>query len=204
MRVTRLRDREGMKWHLARTEAEVGLLMDIRRAMRAERERQSHPELAPMTREDVVQTKGEIEKALERFATQGDWAQAIVTTVVKRLEAHGRYLWAEVPGRSVVIRSTVPLERDHGADWRAVRHRTGRENTGEEMGRLGSLLAFWANMNCLRFRDHVLPGVNLWEVFVGQDAEEVLRRILALPREGRRPRVLLPEERRHGSAWRIW
>ena len=82
----------------------------------------------------------------------------------------------------MVIRSTVPLERDHGADRRAVRHRTGRENTGEEMGRLGSLLAFWANMRCPWFRDHVLPGVNLWEVFVEQDSEEVQRRILALPR----------------------
>ena len=60
------------------------------------------------------------------------------------------------------------------------------------MGRLGSLLAFWTNMKCPWFRDHVLPGVNLWEVFVGQDAEEVQRRVRALPREGRRPRVLLP------------
>ena len=60
------------------------------------------------------------------------------------------------------------------------------------MGRLGSLLAFWANLRCPWFRDHVLPGVNLWEVFVQQDPEEVQRRVLALPREGRRPRVLLP------------
>lgn len=192
MRVTKLLDREGGKWHLTRTEAEAELMMDLRRAMRAERERRSHPELAPMTREDVVQTKREIDRALERFATLGDWAQAIVATMVKRFEVHGPYLWAEVPGLSVVIRSTVPLERDHGADRRAVRHRTGRENTGEEMGRLGSLLAFWANLRCPWFRDHVLPGVNLWEVFVQQDPEEVQRRVLALPREGRRPRVLLP------------
>ena len=38
----------------------------------------------------------------------------------------------------------------------------------------------------------MLPGVNLWEVFVRQDPAEVQRRILALPREGRRPNVLLP------------
>ena len=191
-RVTRLLEREGVKWHLALTEAEANLMMDLRRAMRAERERRSHPELGPMNREDVVQTKREIDRALERFAALGDWAEAIVATVVKRFEAHSPYLWAEVPGLSVVIRSTVPLERDHGADRRAVRHRTGRENTGEEMGRLGSLLAFWSNMRCPWFRDHVLPGVNLWEAFVGQDPKEVQRRILALPREGRRPRVVLP------------
>ena len=73
-----------------------------------------------------------------------------------------------------------------------MQHRTGRENTGVEIGRLGSLMAFWANMKCTWFRDHVLPGVNLWEAFVGQDSEEVQRRVRALPRERRRPRVLLP------------
>ena len=197
-RVRRLLEREGVMWHLTRTEAEMELMMELRRAMRAERERRSHPELAPMTREDVAQTKREIDRALERFAALGDWAQAIVATVVNRFEAHGPYLWAEVPGLSVVIRSTVPLERDHGADRRAVRHRTGRENTGEEMGRLGSLLAFWANVRCPWFQSRVLPGVNLWEVFVEQDPAEVQRRILALPREGRRPRVLLP---RGEKAW---
>jgi len=191
-RVTRLLDREGVKLHLVRTEAEVQLMMDIRRAMRTERERRSHPELAPMTREDVAQAKREIDAALDRFAGLGDWAQSIVATVVKRFEDHGPYLWAEVPGLSVVIRSTVPLEKDHGADRRRVRHRTGGEDTGGEMGRLGSLLAFWSNIRSPWFRDHVLPGVNLWEVFAQQDPEEVRRRILALPREGRRPRVLLP------------
>ncbi len=150
------------------------------------------PRTGAHAREDVVRTKREIDTALERFATRGDWAQAIVATGVKRFEAHGRYLWAEVPGLSMEIRSTVPLERDHGADWRAVRHRTGRENTGEEMGRLDSLLACCANMRCPWLRDYVLPGVNLWEAFVRQDSEEVQRRVRALPREGRRPRVLLP------------
>ena len=87
-RLTRLLDREGSKWQLTKTEAEADLMMDLRRAMRAERERRSHPELAPMTREDVVQTKREIDRALERFATLGDWAQAIVATVVKRFEAY--------------------------------------------------------------------------------------------------------------------
>jgi hypothetical protein len=80
------------------------------------------------------------------------------------------------------------------ADQRAVQHRTGRENTGVEIGRLGSLLAFWANMKCPWFWDLVLPGVNLWEAFVGQDSEEVHRRVRALPREGRRPRALQPRE----------
>jgi hypothetical protein len=191
-RVTGLLDREGMAWHLVRTETEAQLMMDIRRAMRTERERRSHPELASLTREDVAQAKREIDGALDRFAALGDWAEAIVATVVKRFETHGPYLWAEVPGLSMVIRSTVPLEQDHGADRRGVRHRTGREETGGEMGRLGSLLAFWSNIRCQWFRDHVLPGVNLWEVFARQDCEEVRRRIRALPREGRRPRVLLP------------
>ena len=92
----------------------------------------------------------------------------------------------------MVIRRTVPLERDNGADQRSVGHRPGKENTKREMGRLGSLLAFWANMKCPWFRDHLLPGVNSWEVFVGQVAEEVLRRIRARPRHGPRSRVFLP------------
>jgi hypothetical protein len=192
MLVGRLLDREGVKLHLGRTESEAVLWGEIRRAMRAEREHRSHPELAPMTREDVARAKEEITVALDRFAQRGDWAQAIVATVVKRFEAHGPYLWTEVPGLSIVVRSTVPLERDHGADRRRIRHRTGRAETGAEMGRLGSLLAFWSNVRCPWFRDHVLSGVNLWEVFVGQDAGEVRRRILAMPREGRRPRVVLP------------
>lgn len=192
MLVGRLLDREGVKLHLDRTKSEAVLWGEVRRAMRAERERRSHPELAPMTREDVTRAKEGIAAALERFAHREDWAQAIVATVVKRFEEHGRYLWTEVPGLAIVVRSTVPLERDHGADRRRIRHRTGREETGEEMGRLGSLLASWSNVRCPWFRDHVLSGVNLWEVFVGQDAGEVRRRILAMPREGRRPRVVLP------------
>ncbi|EQD77235.1 hypothetical protein B1B_01174 [mine drainage metagenome] len=192
LQVIRLLEREGVSWHRVRTGAEAGLLTELRRAMRVERERRSRPELAPLTREDVAQTRREIDLALTRFAAEGEWAQAIVATVVKRFEAHGPYLWAEVPGQSVVIRSTVPLEQDHGADRRGVRHRTGREETGQEMGRLGSLLAFWSNMRCEWFRDQVLPGVNLWEEFARRDPEEVRRRVCALPREGRRPRVVLP------------
>lgn len=191
-RVGRLLDREGVSWHLFLTEAEAQLWEELRRPMRMERERRNHPELAPMTRADVKQTQWEIGGALERFARRGEWAQAIVVRVVERFEEHAPYLWAEVPGLDVVIRSTVPLERDHGVDRRGVRHRTGKEDTGEEMGRLGALLAFWSNLRCPWFRDHVLPGVNLWEVFVRQDAKEVQRRIEALPREGRRPRVLVP------------
>lgn len=39
--------------------------------------------------------------------------------------------------------------------------------------------------------EQVLPGVNLWEEFPRQDPGEVARPLQALPREARRPRVML-------------
>ena len=121
----------------------------------------------------------------------GEWAEAIWATVARRFEEHGPHLWTEVPGLGTVIRSTVALERDHGADRRRIRHRTGGKESAEEMDAYGPLLAFWSNVRCPWFVEQVLKGVNLWEEFARQDPGEVSRRIAALPREGRRPRVEL-------------
>ncbi|MGI0053302.1 MAG: hypothetical protein ACRECR_03460, partial [Thermoplasmata archaeon] len=162
---------------------------EIRSAMRAERSRRSREDLAPMTRNDVAEAKRRIEEAGSRFVGLGEWAQAIWAKVQRRFDAHGPYLWVEVPGLPAVIRSSVALERAHGADRRGVRHRRGQEATGEEMSRMGSLLAFGSNARCAWFAERVLAGVNLWEVFARQDPQEVRPRLLALPKEGRRPRV---------------
>ena len=152
-------------------------------------------DLAPLARADVAEVKEAIEAAGSRFVSLGEWAEAIWATVARRFEEHGPYLWAEVPGLETVIRSTVALERDHGADRRRIRHRTGGKESAEEMDAHGALLAFWSNVRCPWFVEQVLPGVNLREEFARQDPQEVTRRLKALPREARRPRVELRKGR---------
>ncbi|MGI0131323.1 MAG: hypothetical protein ACREEC_14425, partial [Thermoplasmata archaeon] len=190
-RVERLVNREAVRWAIGRLRSEVGLWEELRRAARVERGRRGREDLAPLAPADVARVKEEIERAGRRFAEMGDWACAIWATVARRFEEHGPYLWAEVPGLRVVIRSTVALERDHGADRRRIRHRSGGTESGEEMDAHGSVLAFWNNVRCPEFVEHGLNGVNVWEEFARQDPGEVARRIQALPKEGRRPRVEL-------------
>jgi len=97
-------------------------------------------------------------------------------------------LWAaaEVEG---LPRTTVDLERAHGEGRRRIRRRTGRKETGGEMGRVGALLAWSSNLRNWWFVEEVLPGVNVAEEFARQDAAEVRRRLQELPHEGRRPKV---------------
>jgi hypothetical protein len=190
-RVERLLNREAVRGAMGRLRSEVTLWEEIRRAMRVERDRRGRVDLAPLSRTDVAGVKAAIEEAGRRFVSLGDWAQAIWATVARRFEEHGPYLWAEVPGLGTVVRSTVALERDHGADRRRIRHRTGGKESAEEMDAYGPLLAFWNNVRCPWFVEQVLPGVNVWEEFARQDPGEVARRIEALPKEARRPRVEL-------------
>ncbi len=63
---------------------------------------------------------------------------------------------------------------------------------------MGSLLSFWSNARCERFVREGLAGVNLWEAFAQQDPREVRRRMAALPREGRRPRVMVARGKAEG------
>ena len=191
-RVGRLLDREAVRVARGRLRGEVGLWEEIRRAMRVERDRRDRVELVPLVRADVTEAKDAIEAAGRRFVSLGEWAEAIWATVARRFEEHGPYLWAEVPGLGTVIRSTVALERDHGADRRRIRHRrTGGRESAEEMDAHGALLAFWSNVRCPWFVEQVLSGVNLWEESARQDPGEVARRLRALPTEARRPRVEL-------------
>ncbi len=190
-RVERLLNREVVRRAQGRLRCEVTLWEEVRRAMRVERDRRGRVDLAPLARADVAGVKEAIEEAGRRFVSLGEWAEAIWATVARRFEEHGPHLWTEVPGLGTVIRSTVALERDHGADRRRIRHRTGGKESAEEMDAYGPLLAFWSNVRCPWFVEQVLKGVNLWEEFARQDPGEVSRRIAALPREGRRPRVEL-------------
>ena len=129
---------------------------------------------------------------------RGEWAEAIWAEVAKRFEEHASYLWPVVPGLNEVVRSTVALERAHRDDRHRIRRRTGQSDTGEAMGEMGSLLAFWSNARCERFVREGLAGVNLWEAFAQQDPREVRRRMAALPREGRRPRVMVARGKAEG------
>lgn len=190
-RVGPLLDREAVRVALGRLRCEVRLWEEIRRAMRVERDRRGRVDLAPLARADVAGVKEAIEAAGKRFVSLREWAEAIWETVARRFEEHGPYLWAEVPGQGTVIRSTVALERDHGADRRRIRHRTGGRESSEEMDAHGPLLAFWGNVRCPWFVEKVFPGTNLWEEFARQDPREVTGRLKALPREARRPRVEL-------------
>ena len=186
-----LLNREAVREPLGRLGSEVWLWEELRRVARMERGRRGREDLAPLARADVEEVRRGIEAAGKPFVSLGDWARPIWAKVAGRFEEHAPFLWTEVPGLGVVIRSTVALERDHGADRRRIRHRTGGEESAREMDAHGALLALWANVRCPWFVEHVLKGVNLWEEFARQDPGEVARRIQALPQEGRRPRVEL-------------
>lgn len=188
-------EREAVKFPLGRLDAEVVLWEEIRRAMRAERDRRSRDDLGPLAAADIVEVRRQIEEAGGRFAARGDWAVAIWEKVAAKFAEHERFLWVVVPGLGEVVRSTVALERAHRDDRQRVRHRTGQEATGAALGEFGALLAFWSNARCRWFVEEGLTGVNLWAEFARQDPGEVRRRLAALPREGCRPRVAVPKKK---------
>ena len=188
-RVERQLQREGVRVPWSRLPAKIALWEEVRRAMRVERGRRGPgPSLTSA-----------IEAAGSRFASLGAWAEAIWGKVAGQLEGQGPYLWVEAPGLRVVVRSTGELERAHREDRRGVRHRRGSGSTGEEMGQLGTLLAYWSNVRCPWFVEKVLSGLNLWEEYSRQDPQEVQRRVLSLPREGRRPKVDVPPKKKEGE-----
>jgi hypothetical protein len=189
---TRLLDREGVRLHLGRAETEARLTEELRRVMRAERGRRSRTPLGPATLQDVEEVEREIAEAIRRFRQFGDWAVPLANDVEKFFREHERYLWAfaEVEG---FPRTTVDLERAHGEERRRIRRRTGLEDTGEEMNRVGALLAMVSNQRNPWFLETVLAGVNLAEEFARQDAREVRERLRKLPEEGRRPKVRVPQ-----------
>ena len=206
-RLTTVLDREGVRIPYGRLEREVGLWTEIRGAMRVERSRRSVGDLAPLAAAEVAEVQRSIEEAGNRFVQYGEWAEAIWAKVRDQFEAHRPYLWVVVPELATVVRSTVALERAHREDRRGVRHRTGQSATGPEMGRLGALLAFWANARCRWFVEEGLAGVNLWEAFARQDPKEIRRRLSGLPQEGRRPKVAVTAEKRQErlEAWvQLW
>ncbi len=190
--------RESVSLPLGRLSAASECWEELRRAMRVERGRRSREDLAPLAVPDVARVRREIDEVGRRFSARGEWAEAIWGEVVKRFEEHAPYLWPVVPGRNEVVRSTVALERAHRDDRHRIRRRTGQSDTGEAMGEMGSLLAFWSNARCERFVREGLAGVNLWEAFAQQDPREVRRRMAALPREGRRPRVTVARGKAEG------
>ena len=187
-----LLSREAVRESTGRLMFEVPLWEGVRAAMRTERDRRSREDLAPLAEADIAGVQKEIDEAGTRFVTRGGWAEAIWAKVSKRLEDHRKYLWVVVPGLGVVIRSTVALERAHRDDRHGVIRRRGQGDTGTEMGRSGSLLAYWSNARCPFFVEHVLSGVNLWEEFAQQDVGEVRLRLSKLSTQGQRPTVAVP------------
>jgi hypothetical protein len=67
------------------------------------------------------------------------------------------------------------------------------------MGRIGALLAFWANARCPFFIEHALRGVNLWDEFARQDETEVRHRTSELSWKGQRPVVAVPKAKREAK-----
>jgi hypothetical protein len=118
-RLDGLLSREAVKMAMGRLVFEVPLWEGIRKAMRAERERRSHDDLAPLAEKDIADVKKQIDEAGSRFVERGGWAEAIWANVSKRFEDHEKYLWVVCPvwGRSF------------GAPWRW-RERTGMTGTG--------------------------------------------------------------------------
>ncbi len=161
---------------------------EVRRAMRVERDRRSRGDLAPMMEADVAEVKATVARVGRTMRSMGGRIEELGSRVEAKFEEQEPYLWV-VARVSGLMRSTVDLERAHREDRTSVRHRTGQQDTGREMGLLGSLLAYWSNVRNEWFIEEVLNGVNLREVFARQDVEEVRRRLSALPREGRRPCV---------------
>lgn len=184
-RLRRLLSREAVGLRADRVESERGVWEGLREALRLERSRRSREPIGPMTEADVAEARARIEEVLGRFRERGDWAVAVAERVERYYRDHEGFLWSR-PG---LCRSTVELERAHREDRHGIRRRTGQGDTGEEMGRVGSLLAMSSNLGCPWFLESVLTGVDLLGEFARQDPGEVHRRMRALPREGRRPCV---------------
>jgi len=178
--------REAVRAPLGRLRALVAAWEEIRRAMKLERDRRGRAELLPFTPTDIAEVKATVERQGRQLASLGlgeAWAK-----VERRFEEQEPYLWvaAHVPGLS---RTTVDLERAHRSDRQGIRHRTGLKATGPEMGRIGSLLAIFSNLENEWFAREGLEGVNLWAEFARQDSGEVRQRIRALRGAGCRERV---------------
>lgn len=189
-----LLDRASGREPLGRLRALVRAWEEVRRAMKIERDRRSREELREFTAADVVAVKAAVERQGRLLASRGleeAWAK-----VERRFEEQAPYLWvaAHVPGLS---RTTVDLERAHRSDRQGIRHRTGQKATGPEMGRIGSLLAMFSNLENDWFSEKGCPETNLWAEFARQGPREVRRRIRALRGAGRRERV--PVAPRHAK-----
>jgi hypothetical protein len=171
---------------------------EVRRAMRVERDRRSRGDLAPMMEAEVAEVKATVARVGMTMRSMGGRVEELWHRVEAKFEEQEPYLWvvARVPG---LTRSTVDLERAHREDRTSVRHRTGQQDTGKEIGLLGSLLGYWSNVRNEWFIEHGLEGVNLRGVFAQQDAAEVRRRLSELPGEGRRPCVPIAPRCRRGA-----
>lgn len=195
----KLLSRTPVREHGVRLFSLVPAFEQVRWEMRVERDRRSQAESIPLTEAEVARVKGTVARLGSVLREKGDvrlgdlWGR-----LEKKFEEQEPYLWvnALVPG---LTRSTGDLERDHRRSRTGVRHRRGQSDTGEEMEHLGSLLAYWENLTNPWFIDHVLPGVNLREVFACQDPKQIQRRREALPWEGRRPCVRVAPRCRKGS-----
>ena len=197
-KVRTLLARELVRLPFGRLSAASECWEELRRAMRVERGRCSRGDLAPLAGTEVARVRREIDEVGRRFSARGEWAEAIWAEVAKWIEELPPYLWPVVPGLNEMGRSTVGLERAHRDGRQRIRRRTGPGGTGEAMGEMGSRLAFGSNARCERFVREGLAGVNPWEAFVQQDVREVHRRMAALPREGRRPRVMVARGKAEG------
>lgn len=177
---------------------------EVRREMKVERDRRRQKVPNPLTEAEVARVKATVAQNGRWLREMGDprlgelWGR-----LERKFEEQEPYLWVQtsVPG---MTRSTGDLERDHRRSRTGIRHRRGQSDTGEEMGRLGALLAYWENLTNPWFIEHVLPGVNLREVFARQDPAEVQRRRKALPWEGKRPCVQIRPRSREGALRRAF
>jgi len=188
-KLEKLLSRPTVREHGERLFRLVPAFEEVRRQMKVERDRRSQKTPDPLTEAEVARVKTTVAQKGCGLREMGDsrlgelWGR-----LERKFQEEEPYLWipASVPG---MTRSTGDLERDHRRSRTGVRHRRGQSDTGEEMERLGALLAYWENLTNSWFIEHVLPGVNLREVFARQDPKEVRRRREALPWEGKRPCV---------------
>ncbi|MHB8351680.1 MAG: hypothetical protein ACYDFT_03175 [Thermoplasmata archaeon] len=197
-RLDRLVGREAVRvaWrHLA---PEARAFEGIREALKMERDRRKGgAATVAFGVHDVTEAKRRMAEEGARLCAVGEHERAKWVKFEAMLREQEPYLW---PRAGIEERwTTVELERAHHHERAAIRGRTRQASTGEEMGRMGWLLATGSNMENRWFVVNGVMGRNLWSEFAGQDWDRVKGEMAKVGRRGLRERVPVGRKRARGA-----
>jgi hypothetical protein len=196
-RLDRLVGREAVRVAWGHLAPEARAFEGIREALKMERDRRKGgAATVAFMAHDVTEAKRRMAEEGARLCAVGEHETAKWVKFEEMLREQEPYLW---PPAGIEERwTTVELERAHHHDRAAIRGRTRQASTGEEMGRMGWLLATGSNVENPWFVANGVMGRNLWSEFAEQDWDRVKGKMAKVGREGLRERVPVGRKRARG------